>query len=139
MVAFLQQIQHFEVDGLLKFRFPAGVYSLSFRLQLGGYGEKLGLGVSNFVGTHGWDINPVQFELSTSDGQQVSCNHYLEEPDDDDANSSNMCGSWIDYKVGEFTVDDSDRFMEIKFSMKQIDTHSKRGICVDTVSIIPSE
>ncbi|KAK2996949.1 hypothetical protein RJ639_026283 [Escallonia herrerae] len=43
-------------------------------------------------------------------------------------------------RVGEFIVGESDPATEVRFSMKQIDcTHSKGGLCVDTVSIIPSD
>ncbi|GAB4833496.1 hypothetical protein Ancab_031740 [Ancistrocladus abbreviatus] len=140
VVAYLQQIWWFEVDGVVKLPLPPDVYTLSFRLHLGRFSKRLGRRVCYFEHTHGWDIKPVRFELTTSDGQQASSESCL----DDDANNGNMNGnlkrgSWIDYKVGEFEVTDSDPATEVRFSMKQIDcTHSKGGLCVDSVSIIPS-
>ncbi|KAJ8615275.1 hypothetical protein MRB53_034647 [Persea americana] len=140
VVAYLQQIWWFEVDGSLKFRFPAGVYTLSFRLHLGRFSKRLGRRICNFDNTHGWDLKPVRFELSTSDGQQASCECCLDEPEQDDANGNHKRGSWIEYQVGTFIVSDPDAFMEIRFSMKQIDcTHSKGGLCLDSVSIMPSD
>ncbi|KAE8680726.1 F-box protein PP2-A13 [Hibiscus syriacus] len=41
-VAYLQQTWWFEVDGELEFQFPAGTYSLFFRLQLGKSLKRLG-------------------------------------------------------------------------------------------------
>lgn len=139
VVAFLQQVWWFEVDGQVKFPFPAGVYSLSFRLHLGRFFKKLGRRLCNYEHTHGWDLKPVRFELSTSDGQQVSRECCLDEPEKVDVNGSNKRGCWIEYHVGDFVVSSSDT-VEVRFSMKQIDcTHSKGGLCVDSVSIIPSE
>ncbi|XP_042515149.1 F-box protein PP2-A15 [Macadamia integrifolia] len=138
-VAFLQQVWWFEVDGSVKFSFPAGVYTVSFRIHLGRFFKRLGRRVCSFEHTHGWDIKPVRFELSTSDGQQAACNCCLDESEKDDANGNHKRGYWIEYKVGEFTVSDSEDAMEVRFSMKQIDcTHSKGGLCVDSVFILPS-
>lgn len=140
VVAFLQQIWWFEVDGVVKFPFPAGIYTLSFRLHIGKFSKRLGRRVSNFDQTHGWDVRPVRFELSTSDGQQASCECCLDESERDDMNTNLKRGCWIDYKVGEFIVTDSEPTTEVRFSMKQIDcTHSKGGLCVDAVYIIPSD
>lgn len=141
-MAYLQQIWWFEVDGMVNFPFPAGNYTLSFRLHLGRFSNKrLGRRVCNFEHTHGWDIKPVRFELSTSDGQQASGEFCLDITELDDGKTANTKrGCWIDYKVGEFLVLDSDSATEIRFSMKQIDcTHSKGGLCVDSVFIIPSD
>ncbi|PIA43443.1 hypothetical protein AQUCO_01900084v1 [Aquilegia coerulea] len=139
VIAYLQQIWWFEVDGAVKFPFPAGVYTLSFRLHLGRFSRRLGRRVCSFEHTHGWEIKPVRFELSTSDGQQASCEVCLDEPDCDDTCSNHKRGCWIDYKVGEFVVKESEPMTEVRFSMKQIDcTHSKGGLCVDAVFIIPS-
>lgn len=140
VVAYLQQIWWFEVDGSLKFPFPAGAYTLSFRLHLGRFSKRLGRRVCSFEHTHGWDLKPVRFELSTADGQQASCECCLDEPEKEDSNGNNKRGSWLEYQVGEFIVSDSQIVTEIRFSMKQIDcTHSKGGLCVDSVSIIPSD
>ncbi|XP_077241203.1 F-box protein PP2-A15-like [Tasmannia lanceolata] len=138
VVAYLHQIWWFEVDGSVKFRFPAGVYTLSFRLHLGKFSKRLGRRVCNFEHVHGWDIKPVRFDLSTSDGQQASWELCLDEPEND-AVGNYRRGCWIEYQVGDFIVTNSDTETEIRFSMKQIDcTHSKGGLCVDSVSIIPS-
>ncbi|CAA0829699.1 F-box protein PP2-A15 [Striga hermonthica] len=152
VVAYLQQIWWFEVDGTVKFPLPPDLYTLSFRIHLGRFSRRLGRRVSSFKHTHGWDIKPVRFEFSTSDGQQASSECLLDEPQQDDGDSSSnnsnsnsyytshKRGCWIDYKVGEFTVRQSDCETEVRFSMKQIDcTHSKGGLCVDSVSIIPVE
>ncbi|CAM8916895.1 hypothetical protein QQ045_033383 [Rhodiola kirilowii] len=139
VIAYLQQIWWFEVDGVVKFPFPPDIYSLYFRLHLGRFAKRLGRRVSNFDHTHGWDIKPVKFEFSTSDGQEASFECYLDDTENDDTSVSQKRGCWIDYKVGEFIVTDSEPSTEVRFSMKQIDcTHSKGGLCVDSVSIIPS-
>jgi len=138
VVAYLQQIWWFEVDGLVKFSFPAGVYSLLFRLQLGRPFKRLGRRLCNYEHTHGWDIKPVRFQFSTSDGQQVTRDCCLDQPENDDANGHNKRGSWIEYHVGDFIVSNLD-MLEVRFLMRQIDcTHSKGGLCVDSVYIIPS-
>lgn len=128
-VAYLQQIWWFEVDGEVEFPFPAGKYSLFFRLQLGRASKRFGRRVCNSEHVHGWDIKPVRFQLSTSDGQQAISQCYLTEP-----------GKWNHYHVGDFVVEDSKLPTKIKFSMTQIDcTHTKGGLCLDSVFIYPSE
>ncbi|KAI3522913.1 hypothetical protein L1887_00965 [Cichorium endivia] len=141
IAAYLQQIWWFEVDGVLKFPFPADVYTLSFRIHLGRFSKRLGRRVCNCEHTHGWDIKPVRFELSTSDNQESCTESFLDDCDKDDTNGNHKRGCWIEYKVGEFIVSASDDHVtEVRFSMKQIDcTHSKGGIYVDNVSIIPSD
>ncbi|WOL01627.1 F-box protein PP2-A15 [Canna indica] len=140
VVAYLQQIWWFEVHGLIKFPFPAGVYSLSFRLHLGKFFKRLGRRLCNYDQTHGWDLKPVRFELSTSDGQQVSRECCVDEPENSEMGNYNYKrGCWVEYHVGDFVVSSSDT-LELRFSMKQIDcTHSKGGLCVDSISIIPTE
>ncbi|XP_051113986.1 F-box protein PP2-A15-like [Andrographis paniculata] len=139
VVAYLQQIWWFEVDGVVKFPFPPDIYTLSFRTHLGRFSRRLGRRVSNFDHTHGWDIKPVRFELSTSDGQQATTECLLDDTKHNDATSYKR-GCWIDYEVGEFVVTESNHETEVRFYMKQIDcTHSKGGLCVDSVSIIPIE
>ncbi|XP_022767193.1 F-box protein PP2-A15-like isoform X1 [Durio zibethinus] len=140
VVAYLQQIWWFEVDGVVKFPLPADVYTLSFRLHLGKFSKRLGRRVSSFEHTHGWHLKPVTFELSTSDGQLTSCEHYLDDTEQDYENGNHKRGCWIDYKVGEFIVGHSEPATEVRFSMKQIAcTHSKGGLCVDSVFIIPTD
>ncbi|KAI9086343.1 hypothetical protein K1719_031797 [Acacia pycnantha] len=139
-VAYLQQIWWFEVDGEVKFPFTADKYTLIFRLHLGRFSKRLGRRVCYYEHTHGWDIKPVRFELSTSDDQQASFECCLDETERDDGYGNHKRGNWIDYKVGEFVVSGSERITEVRFSMKQIDcTHSKGGLCVDSVFIIPSD
>nr|XP_043628484.1 F-box protein PP2-A13-like [Erigeron canadensis] len=126
-VAYLQQIWWFEVDGEVEFPFPCGTYSLYFRLQLGRSGRRFGRRVCNSDHIHGWDIKPVKFQLSTSDGQKAISHSYLTDP-----------GKWNLYPAGDFVVEDSKVPMKIKFSMTQIDcTHTKGGLSVDTVIIRP--
>ncbi|KAF8413104.1 hypothetical protein HHK36_001080 [Tetracentron sinense] len=128
-VAYLQQTWWFEVDGELEFRFPAGTYSLFFRLQLGRASKRLGRRVCNSEHIHGWDIKPVRFQLSTSDGQHALSQCYLDGP-----------GNWVHYHVGDFVVENPDVSTKINFSMMQIDcTHTKGGLCLDSVMIYPSE
>ncbi|MED6210235.1 hypothetical protein PIB30_062307 [Stylosanthes scabra] len=139
IVAYLQQIWWFEVDGVVKFPLPADIYTLSFRLHLGRFSKRLGRRISSYEQTHGWDIRPVRFVLSTSDGQRASCEFCLDETEHDESCGNHKRGCWVDYKVGEFIVSGSKPITEIGFSMTQIDcTHSKGGLCVDSVFIIPS-
>lgn len=128
-IAYLQQIWWFEVMGELEFEFPAGTYSLFFKLQLGNSTRRFGRRVCNVDQVHGWNIKPVRFQLSTSNGHCASSECYLHEP-----------GDWHHYHVGDFVVDSPDTTMKIKFSMMQIDcTHPKGGLCLDSVFIYPSE
>lgn len=129
-IAFLKQIWWVEVEGNLEFEFPAGNYSLFFRLQLGKTSRRLGRRICTVDQVHGWNIKPVQFQLSTSNGQQATAQYYLNEP-----------GKWINYHVGDFVVDKySSMPTKLKFSMTQIDcTHTKGGLCLDSVLIIPVE
>ncbi|KAF5473762.1 hypothetical protein F2P56_005724 [Juglans regia] len=72
VVAYLQQIWWFEVDGEVKCPLPADSFTLSFRLHLGRFSKRLGQRVCTFEHTHRWEIKPVRFELFTSDGQRAS-------------------------------------------------------------------
>ncbi|XP_050230512.1 F-box protein PP2-A12 [Mercurialis annua] len=126
-IAYLQQIWWLEVDGQFEFPFPAGTYSLFFRLQLGRAAKKFGRRVCNTEHVHGWDIKPVRFQLWTSDGQYASSQCFL-----------NDTGNWDLYHVGDFVVDPSNTSMNLKFSMTQIDcTHTKGGLCLDNVVVYP--
>ncbi|KAG5539705.1 hypothetical protein RHGRI_020047 [Rhododendron griersonianum] len=128
-VAYLQQIWWFEVDGEVEFPFPPGTYSLFFRLHLGRASRRFGRRVCNSEHVHGWDINPVRFQLSTSDGQETISQCLLEES-----------GKWIYCHVGDFVVEKFGVPTTIKVSMTQIDcTHTKGGLCLDSVLIYPSE
>ncbi|KAJ0914301.1 putative phloem protein [Helianthus annuus] len=127
-IAYLQQIWWLEVEGDVDFRFPRGTYSLLFKLRLGKYTKRPGRWVSNNEGVHGWDIKPVQFQLTASDGQHAVSKCFLE----------NM-GCWEYHHVGDFVVDDENASTKIKFSLTQIDcTHTKGGLSVDSVLICPS-
>ncbi|RRT67993.1 hypothetical protein BHE74_00032184 [Ensete ventricosum] len=126
-VAYLQHTWWFEVDGEIDFYFPAGTYSLFFRLHLGRASKRLGRRICSSEHIHGWDIKPVQFQLSTSDGQNTISHCYLDEP-----------GRWILYHAGVFVVENSNISTKIQFSLTQIDcTHTKGGVCVDSVLIYP--
>lgn len=130
-MAYLQQIWWFEVIGELDFQFPEGKYSIFFKLQLGKTSKRFGRRVCNLEQVHGWDIKPVRFQVSTSNGQEGTTECYL---------SEHEAGNWVDYHAGDFTVQDSFTPIKIKFSMMQIDcTHTKGGLCVDSVLICPSE
>lgn len=128
-MAYLQQIWWVEVVGETEFRFLPGHYALFFRLRLGKPSRGLfGRKASDLEQVHGWDIKPVRFQLSTSTGQRSSSECYLYDP-----------GNWVHYHVGDFHVDDPDTPVRIKFSMVQIDcTHTKGGLCVDSVIICPT-
>nr|AWL54287.1 phloem protein 2-2 [Boehmeria nivea] len=133
-VAYLQQIWWVEVSGELEFEFPAGNYSLYFRLQLGKAStRRFGRRVCNVDQVHGWDIKPVKFQLSTSNGHKSLSECYLHDH-----------GNWVHYHVGDFVVETTTNNnnvpLKIKFSMVQIDcTHTKGGLCLDSVLIYPSE
>ncbi|XP_022143533.1 F-box protein PP2-A12-like [Momordica charantia] len=128
-VAYLQQIWWFEVGGEVDFPFPPGTYSLYFRLQLGRESRRFGRRIYNLEHVHGWDIKPVQFQLWTSDGQHAKTQCYLKE-----------AGKWTLHHAGNFLVDGQTESTKIKFSMTQIDcTHTKGGLCLDSVLIYPVE
>ncbi|VVA93636.1 unnamed protein product [Arabis nemorensis] len=128
-VAYVQQIWWFEVDGEIDFPFPAGTYSVFFRLQLGKPDKRFGWKVCNTEQVHGWDIKPVRFQLWTEDGQHSSSQCMLTET-----------GNWSHYHAGDFVVGKSkSSSTKIKFSMTQIDcTHTKGGLCLDSVVVYPS-
>lgn len=126
--AYLQQIWWVELVGEVVFQFTPGQYSLFFRLQLGKSFRRFGRRVANLDQVHGWDIKPVRFQLSTSNGHQATSECYLYDP-----------GNWVYYHVGDFHVDSPSTPIGIKFSMAQIDcTHTKGGLCVDSVLICPT-
>jgi hypothetical protein len=126
-VAYLQQIWWFEVVGEVDFCFPRGTYSLYFRLHLGKPSSRFGRRICSSEQIHGWDKKPARFQFWTSDGQHSSSQCYLDEP-----------GSWIRYHVGDFVASSSEQAMRLKFSLAQIDcTHTKGGLCVDSVLIYP--
>ncbi|KAK6142851.1 hypothetical protein DH2020_023199 [Rehmannia glutinosa] len=127
-IAYLQQIWWLEVNGDLEFQFPSGSYSLFFRLQLGRAGKKSSRRLSNSENVHGWDVKPAQFQFTTQDGQHAVSRYTL----------GNL-GNWVHYHVGDFVVSDPNTSTNIKFSLTQIDcTHTKGGLCVDSVLICPS-
>ncbi|PWA56152.1 phloem protein 2-A12 [Artemisia annua] len=128
-IAYLQQTWWLEVAGEVEFPFPVGTYNVYYRLQLGRLGKRFGWRVCNQDHIHGWDVKPVKFQLLTSDGQEAMSECYLTAP-----------GEWISYHAGSFVVKDSKVPMKIKFSMMQIDcTHTKGGLCVDSVLICPQQ
>ncbi|KAJ9171327.1 hypothetical protein P3X46_014712 [Hevea brasiliensis] len=127
-VAYLQHIWWLEVDGELEFQFPAGTYSLFFRLQLGKSTRRMGRRVCNTEHVHGWNIKPVSFELTTSNGEHAVSQCFLDNP-----------GNWVYYHVGDFVVLHPNEMTKIKFSLTQIDcTHTKGGLSLDAVFIYPS-
>ncbi|KAH9617392.1 hypothetical protein KSS87_012263 [Heliosperma pusillum] len=128
-VAYLQQVWWLEAEGEVEFNFPAGNYSLVFRLRLGKSSKRLGRLVGNLDKVHGWDKKPVKFQLSASNGQHSTRECFLKD-----------VGTWKNYHAGNFTVGTSHIPIKIKFSMAQIDcTHTKGGLCLDSVIICPCE
>ncbi|KAK4283149.1 hypothetical protein QN277_000133 [Acacia crassicarpa] len=126
-IAYLQQMWWVEVVGEVELEFPIGTYSLFFRLQLGKASKRLGRRVCNVAQVHGWDIKPVRFQLSTSDGHKSLTEYFL-----------NKSGEWAHYHVGDFVVESPNKPIKIKFSLAQIDcTHSKGGLSVDCAFICP--
>jgi len=129
-IAYLQQIWWVEIVGEIELEFPQGKYGVFFRLQLGKASNKrFGRRVCNLDQVHGWDIKPVRFQMSVSNGQPAISECYLHE-----------AGNWEHYHVGDFVVDNPNTPTKINFSMIQIDcTHTKGGLCVDSVLICPPE
>nr|XP_043634374.1 F-box protein PP2-A11-like [Erigeron canadensis] len=131
-VAYLRQIWWLEVEGDVEFEFPAGCYSLYFRIRLGRPppDQKYSSSSSNINHqVHGWTVKPVRFQFSVSDGQHATSQHFLKEQ-----------GKWLRYRVGDFVVLDSYEPTKINFSMTQIDcTHQKGGLALDSVFICPSQ
>lgn len=126
-VAYLQQIWWVEVAGKMDFCFPAGIYSVFFKLHLGRMAKRLGRRVCNCEHIHGWEKKPVKFQVSTSCGQKDLKRSFLDEP-----------GKWKYYHGGDFVVNDSNISTTVMFSLIQIDcTHTKGGLCVDSVLIYP--
>lgn len=126
-VAYLKQIWWLEVDGEVEFHFPAGTYSLSFKLRLGKVIKRNGRSVYSTEDIHGWDMKPVEFKLTTATGQHTVTKRFLE-----------TTGNWEYHHVGEFKVDESNTPTKVKFSLTQIDcTHTKGGLSIDSVLICP--
>lgn len=117
------------MNGELTFQFPRGRYAVFFRLHLGKPSKRLGRRVCYTDQVHGWDIKPVRFQLTTSNNQRIESKCFLGSP-----------GNWVNYHVGDFTIESgSNSLMKLKFSMTQIDcTHTKGGLCLDSVLIQPS-
>ncbi|GFP85988.1 F-box protein pp2-a13 [Phtheirospermum japonicum] len=127
-IAYLKQIWWVEVKGDLEFQFPSGCYSLFFRLQLGMVGKISSRRLYNSKSVHGWDAKPAQFQFTMQDGQSAVSRCTL-----------GNVGNWVHYHVGDFVVKDSNALTNIKCSLSQIDcTHTKGGLCVDSILICPS-
>ncbi|KAI7746073.1 hypothetical protein M8C21_003749, partial [Ambrosia artemisiifolia] len=123
-IAYLHQIWWLEVEGDLEFEFPAGSYSLFFRLQLGRPPKGQ---YKTAKPVHGWNIKPVRFQFSLSNGEHATSQHFLNESE-----------KWQRCHVGDFVIENSYRPTKINFSMTQIDcTHQKGGLALDSVFICP--
>ncbi|GAA0185850.1 hypothetical protein Leryth_013201 [Lithospermum erythrorhizon] len=134
-VAYLQETWWLEVHGNLEFEFPAGIYSLFFRLQLGRSSKKRGRRVVDLEQVVGWHLKPIQFHLSwlsTADASwRTASSEYIL--------GDEAVGEWKYYHVGDFIVENSRIRTKVEFFMSQIDcTHRKGGICFDLVLICPS-
>ncbi|KAI3719422.1 hypothetical protein L6452_20320 [Arctium lappa] len=128
-VAYLRQIWWLEVDGDVEFQFPAGSYSLSFKLRLGKVIKRHGRQVCTTADVHGWDVKPVEFKLTTATGQKTVSKRFLE-----------ITGKWEYHRVGDFIVDESNTPTKVKFCLTQIDcTHTKGGLSIESVFICPSK
>lgn len=125
-IAYLHQIWWLEVEGDLEFEFPAGSYSLFFRLKLGRPPKGQ---YKTTQQVHGWNIKPVRFQFSVSNGEHATSQCFL-----------NESGKWLRCHVGDFVVQDSYKPIKINFSMTQIDcTHQKGGLALDSVFICPKK
>ncbi|ESQ43315.1 hypothetical protein EUTSA_v10014258mg [Eutrema salsugineum] len=128
-IAYLRQIWWLEAVGNISFEFAPGKYSLLFKIQLGKPLRKCGRKTCNLDQVHGWDIKPIRFQLSTSDGQCDTSERHLDES-----------GRWLYHHVGDFVVENENSPVSVNFSMLQIDcTHTKGGLCLDCVIICPLE
>eukprot|EP00252_Welwitschia_mirabilis_P021889 TRINITY_DN5743_c0_g1_i1.p2 TRINITY_DN5743_c0_g1~~TRINITY_DN5743_c0_g1_i1.p2 ORF type:complete len:143 (-),score=20.04 TRINITY_DN5743_c0_g1_i1:52-480(-) len=117
-----------------------GKYVLIFRLCLGRPSKRLGRRIYLYDEVHGWELKPIRFSLSISGGEATTRECYLEEPVDmkDASLVARAHGNWTDYYAGDFIVHHGNELTDLKFSMTQIDcTHSKGGLCLDSVSILP--
>ncbi|KAJ7516539.1 hypothetical protein O6H91_22G061800 [Diphasiastrum complanatum] len=136
-VAYLIEVCWFSVSGYLDCRMPPGAYTVSFRLQLNDESD-------------GWSEMPVNFLLSTSDGQHSQSQRYLNLDGDEDLDEDQLelvdltsrrvvADDWMEYDVGEFTTMSIDEPIQIQFSMKDTEgNHWKRGLFLDGVVIRPS-
>ncbi|KAJ4874040.1 F-box protein PP2-A14 [Raphanus sativus] len=79
-IAYLRQVWWLEVVGNVRFEFAPGKYSIFFKIHLGKPLKKCGRKTCNLDQVHGWDIKPVRFQLSTSDGQDAMSERHLDEP-----------------------------------------------------------
>ncbi|CAD5334664.1 unnamed protein product [Arabidopsis thaliana] len=128
-ITYLRQIWWLEAVGKIRFEFAPGKYSLLFKIQLGKPIRKCGRKTCSLDQVHGWDIKPVRFQLSTSDGQCAMSERHLDES-----------GRWVYHHAGDFVVENQNSPVWVKFSMLQIDcTHTKGGLCLDCVIICPFE
>ncbi|KAJ0261754.1 F-box protein PP2-A14 [Hirschfeldia incana] len=128
-IAYLRQVWWLEAVGNIRFEFAPGKYSVLFKIRLGKPLRNCGRKTCNLDLVHGWDIKPVRFQLSTSDGQSAMSERHLDEP-----------GRWFHHHVGDFVVENPNSPVWVKFSMLQIDcTHTKGGLCLDCVIICPFE
>ncbi|KAG9158468.1 hypothetical protein Leryth_013198, partial [Lithospermum erythrorhizon] len=127
-IAYLQETWWLEVQGSLEFEFPAGTYSLFFRLQLGRASKRRGRRVVNGEQIHGWNVKPVQFHISSSTfSSNADGFHPLASTEyclDDEP-----VGKWKLYHVGDFEVENSWGSTKLNFSMSQIDCTHNKGIC----------
>ncbi|CAI9259674.1 unnamed protein product [Lactuca saligna] len=125
-IAYLKQIWWLEVEGDIEFEFPPGSYSLFFSLQLGKPSKGQNRQCSSITPqVYGWNIKPVRFQFSVSNGQHVTSEKFLNEQ-----------GKWLRYHVGDFLIEDLCKPTKIKFSMTQIDcTHQKGGLALDSLFI----
>lgn len=93
------------MDGEVEFPFPAGTYSLFFRIHLGRASKRFRRRVCNTEHAHGWDKKPVRFQLWTSAGQYVASQCFLKGP-----------GNWTFHHAGDFKVEDGNSLTKVKFS-----------------------
>ncbi|KAE8723313.1 F-box protein PP2-A12 [Hibiscus syriacus] len=114
-VAYLQQTWWLEVDGELEFQFPAWTYNLFFRLKLGKSSKRFGRWVCNSEHIHGWDIKPVQFWLTTSDGQHAVSRCHLDNP-----------RNWVLHHVGDFVVIDKNKIFN---DTDRLHSYKRRPLC----------
>lgn len=129
--ACLENVCWLEVRGELEAVFMPGAYTVSFRVRF----------TDAF---HGWTRSPVNFSLSTTDGQHVESQRFLQGVQTNIESRSvrvtplRQLGHWMELDVGEFLVE-SEMRLKVQFRMMEIQGGRwKRGLVLDGVKIQPS-
>jgi hypothetical protein len=137
-VACLREVCWFHTSGEIACKLPAGVYTLSWRLQY-----EAGSGV------RGWDRVPAEFTLATTDESQRTASHRYLSNWPNNAHQQNELtdltpvrlveDNWFEFDAGEITVSDEEKPTSVQFSMVETESGNwKSGIFLDGVVLRPS-